>query len=173
MKTLETSRLILRPLAEGDADFFFDVYSRPQVVRYLGSARTVADRAEAERKLAGWMALDHPVHGIWGIESRQGDALVGVLLLKPIPVSEGEIDTHDIEIGWHLHPDAWGNGFATEAGVAVLKHAFASGIERVIAVTNPENAASRRVAERLGMAYVGKSTHYYDATVSLFEITAK
>lgn len=173
MKKIETSRLLLRPLRESDADFFFDLYSRPEVVRYLGSGRTVDDHAEAARKLAIWMAIDHPVHGVWAIEPREGGEIVGVLLLKPIPVSAGEIDTGDIEIGWHLHPDAWGQGFVTEAGVAVLKHAFASGLERVVAVTNPANGASRRVAERLGMVFVGSSTRYYDTTVSLLAIMSK
>lgn len=175
MTTFETSRLTLRPFAESDVDFVFDLYSRWDVMRYIGVVpRVMEDRSQAETRIAASKKLDeHPVHGIWAVESRDTGAPVGVLLLKPIPASEGEVDAEDIEIGWHFHPDAWGNGYATEAGVAVLKHAFASGLERVVAVTNPENTASRRVAERLGMTYLGNSTHYYNTTVALFEITSR
>jgi len=170
--TFETSRLTLRPFTEGDVDFVFDLYSRWDVMRYIGvPPRVMESRAEAVSKIAAWQKWDHPVHGIWAVESRDSGALVGVMLVKPIPVSTGEIDTGDIEIGWHFHPDAWGNGFATEAGVALIKHAFASGLDRLVAVTNPENSASRRVAERLGMTYLGNSAHYYNTTVALFEIT--
>lgn len=165
---------MLRPFGADDVDFIFDLYSRPEVMRFIGTTpRTMVDRAEAEAKLGAWAALDHPVHGVWGIQSRESGHLVGVLLLKVIPASRGEIDTRDVEIGWHLHPDAWGHGYATEAGVAVLKHAFANGSDRVVAVTNPANGASRRVAERLGMTYLGSSDHYYDTVVSLFEVAAR
>lgn len=58
----------------------------------------------------------------------------------------------DIEIGWRLKRSAWGKGYATEAALPVLDHAFqTSGLDRVIADINPHNAASIKVAQKIGM----------------------
>jgi len=74
----------------------------------------------------------------------------------------------DTEIGWHFHPDYWGSGYASEAASAVLAHAWASGLERVVAVTNPENTASQAVCLRIGMRHDGQTDRYYNATCELF-----
>jgi predicted GNAT family acetyltransferase len=62
--------------------------------------------------------------------------------------------------GWHLHPGAWGHGYASESAEAVLAHAFALGLNRVLAVTNKNNAASQAVARRIGMAHIGTTTDF-------------
>jgi GNAT superfamily N-acetyltransferase len=64
--------------------------------------------------------------------------------------------------GWHLHPGAWGHGYASESAEAVLAHAFALGLNRVLAVTNKNNAASQAVARRIGMAHIGTTTDFYN-----------
>ena len=98
----------------------------------------MADRAEAVASIERRRALDHPVHGIWAIETSGDRRLVGNLLLKTIPASGGQAAQpgDDVEIGWHLHPDHWGHGYATEAGAAVLAHAEA------VAATAGEDAAA-------------------------------
>jgi RimJ/RimL family protein N-acetyltransferase len=74
-----------------------------------------------------------------------------------------------VEIGWHLHPDAQGAGYATEAASAVMTDAATSGLQTVIAVTDPLNVASQRVCERLGMKLLGVTEAYYDERNLLFE----
>jgi RimJ/RimL family protein N-acetyltransferase len=57
----------------------------------------------------------------------------------------------DVEVGWVIGRDHWGSGFATEAGREALRQAFATlGMTHVISLIDPENVASRRVAEKLG-----------------------
>jgi RimJ/RimL family protein N-acetyltransferase len=57
----------------------------------------------------------------------------------------------DVEVGWGIDPAAWGRGYATEAGAAAIGHAFdVVGVDRVVSIVHPENAASIRVAEKLG-----------------------
>jgi hypothetical protein len=72
--------------------------------------------------------------------------------------------------GWHLHPGAWGHGYASESAEAVLAHAFALGLNRVLAVTNKNNAASQAVARRIGMAHIGTTTDFYNTECELFSI---
>lgn len=172
MRTITTDRLLLRPWCDGDADFLVDLESRWEVVRYLGAHPTLmGGRAEALESIARRRAVEHPTHGIWAVATRSDERLVGNLLLKPIPLSDGEVahGSDDVEIGWHLHPDAWGNGYATEAAQAVLDDVFARGLKRVVAVTHPENHASQAVCRRLGMTHLGRTARYYDVEAELFE----
>ena len=172
-KAISTERLILRPWEETDVDFVFDLYSRWVVQRFIGTEPTVMDsRTQAVAKLKSFQALDHPVHGIWAVTRKDDGVQVGTLLLKPIPQS-GEEPTEpsgDVEIGWHFHPDHWGNGFASEAAEAVLEHGFASGLERVVAVTNSANTASQSVCRRIGMEHKGTTKKYYNDTCELFVV---
>jgi RimJ/RimL family protein N-acetyltransferase len=174
MRSLATARLQLRPWADDDAAFLLDLQSRWEVVRFLGAHPAVMrTRAEALASIRRRRALDHPVHGIWLIATADGQR-VGNLLLKPAPLSDGEppADPADVEIGWHLHPDHWGHGYATEAAGAVLDDAFGRGLPAVIAVTDPANHASQAVCRRLGMAARGRTARYYDTVTELFERTS-
>ena len=170
---LRTERLTLRGYDAADAPFVLDLYSRAEVQRWLGDGtQRVRTLAAAGEKIERWNELhgSHPVHGVWLVSTHEGEPL-GTLLLKPIPDS-GADTAHDIEIGWHLHPRAWGHGYATEAARGVLEHAFSAGVTRVVAVTHPGNQASQAVCRRLGMRSLGLSRAYYDAECALFEITA-
>ena len=185
---LETERLILRPWEPEDAAFVLDLYSRWEVQRYIGNhPRVMAGIAEARELITKWQTIDHPIHGIWAVqlkaqpESAQPEPaqqrtarpqLAGTLLLKSIPASGSELPLQpsgDTEIGWHFHPDHWGNGYATEAAHVVLHHAFARGLPRVVAVTNPANAASQRVCTRIGLSHRGQTDKYYNALCELYE----
>ena len=173
MTELSTARLLLRPWTPDDADFLYDMDSRWEVRQHIGARPAVmTDRSEALASIERRRALDHPVHGIWAIELLGEGGLVGNLLLKPLPLSSGESSTSPevVEIGWHLHPDHWGNGYASEAAAAVLSHAFAAGLPRVVAVTAPANLASQRVCRRLGMQHLGRTGAYYNVSVELYEM---
>ena len=146
--------------------------------RFIGRwPRVLTERAEAAERAERYARLDHPVHGIWAIEDGRTGRVHGTLLLKAIPPSgrataadleEGPLE--ETEIGWHLHPDAWGHGYASEAATRVLAHAFAHDLDHVVAVTPPDNAASQRVARRIGMSPQGVTGRYYDTICALFRI---
>lgn len=169
MQELVSERLVLRRFEASDVDFVFDLYSRWEVQRFIGRVpQVMADRDEAVERVARYAAFGDDLHGIWLIAGRTG-ARHGTLLLKTLPASAGG-PSLETEIGWHLHPDAWGRGIATEAARRVLAHAFTSGLERVLAVTHPDNVASQAVARRVGMRDEGVTDAYYDTTCMLFRI---
>jgi RimJ/RimL family protein N-acetyltransferase len=172
MRTIVSDRLLLRPWRDDDAEFLLDLESRWDVVRFLGThPATMNTREEALASIARRRAVDNPIHGIWAITVPADNRLVGNLLLKPIPLSAGETSDgpSDVEIGWHLHPDARGRGYATEAAEAVLDDAFSRGLAKVLAVTHPDNHASKAVCRRLDMTHRGRTTKYYDTLNELFE----
>ena len=142
------------------------------VKRYIGGAPAVmANRSQALALIQRRRDLDHPVYGVWAIELASEHVLVGNLLLKPIPLSAHESPSPpvDVEIGWHLHPEHWGHGYASEAGYAGLAQAFDSVLARVLVVTAPGNEASQKVCRRLGMQHLGRSDAYYNAPHEVYQ----
>jgi RimJ/RimL family protein N-acetyltransferase len=116
------------------------------------------DRQEAVESLERYtadLAADSRF-GAWAVVERGRDVPAGSVLLKPLPNGEGEI-----EIGWHLHPDSWGRGIATEAAAAVLAHGFASGLEEIWAVTYLDNDRSIGVCRKIGMRLLGITHRWY------------
>jgi RimJ/RimL family protein N-acetyltransferase len=163
-----TERLVIRGWSLADADTFFDVYRRWEVVRWLGAtpqALTTLDGAEA--RITRWAEanLASEVEGRWAVESRDDGRLLGTVLLVGLPGGDGEL-----EVGWHFHPDAWGHGYATEAASGAVHWAFTHGLDEVYAVVRPDNARSIAVCERLGMEALGRTTRYYDSELELFRI---
>jgi RimJ/RimL family protein N-acetyltransferase len=144
-----TERLVLRPFAEGDLDSLCDLQSRPEVARYLyWSPRT---RSESERSLQEKIACR-------GIEA-EGNILnlavvrsAGGPVIGDLMVRYASAAHQQAEIGYVFHPDAQGQGLATEAMRLVVDRAFAGlGLHRVYGQIDARNTASARVLERLGM----------------------
>lgn len=161
MISLRTERLLLRPFAADDAEAVLAIHQHEGLRRFVPSA-VLDDLAAVPERLARYAQHDgHPVHGMVAIERVDDGEVVGMILLKPIPASEG-VDVDDIEIGWRGHPDHGARGYVTEAARAALHHALASGLRRVVAVTDPDNLASQAVCRRIGMDDRGVTDDYYD-----------
>lgn len=172
MRSLISPRLLLREWEDKDADFILDMYSRPEVFRFLGpNPQPVLDHDGALAKLAGWRDRQDERHAVWAVQDRRSGRLLGTaLLVRLLASGEPMQPAEETEIGWHLHPDAWGHGYATEAARRGLGHAFAAGLERVLAVTHRDNAASQHVARRIGMRHRGTTEAYYSTVCELFSI---
>ncbi|MDQ7992501.1 MAG: GNAT family N-acetyltransferase [Propionicimonas sp.] len=171
LPVLETPRLVLRPWSEDDVAAAFDIYSRWAVMRYLGRSPVAeTDLAQSRERVVRWAGLPGPLHGVWAIVPKGGAVPVGSALMKLLPFSGTGEPSPDTEIGWHLHPDAWGNGYASEAGARLVRHAWDHGLDEVYAVTYPENGPSQAVCRRLGMTHLGQTDRYYDVTSELFRL---
>lgn len=146
----ETERLSMRALTESDAETFYRLNSNPEVMRYT-SEPPVSSIAEAREAIATYPDWDTVGYGRWACV-RKGDAeICGFCGLKYLE----EID--EVDLGFRFFPDYWGKGLATEAGFACLQFGFeVIGLEYVIALVLPENRASIRVLEKVGMTCEGE-----------------
>ena len=143
-----------------------DIYGRPEVTRWLGGSPSVGP----VELVARWAEVSRadPRFGCWALEVRgEPPVVAGTVLLKPLPGGVGEV-----EVGWHLHPDCWGRGYATEAARAVVERAFGAGLPEVYAVVRPGNAASLAVCRRLGMEPLGRMRRWYDVELEAFRLMA-
>ena len=167
---LETERLVLRPWRpddERDGRAAYDLYRRPEVARWLGATpRPDTDVEVSRRRLQRFdeVSADGPSGlGLWAIAL--DDVAIGTALLLRLPDGEG-VPTDDVEIGWHLHPDHWGHGYATEAARALVEHGFTSlNLEEIHAVAWAGNDPSFAVMRRLGMERQCETDRWYGVTL--------
>lgn len=146
---IATSRLLLRPYAEGDLDDLYDIQSRPEVTRYL--YWDVRSRDQVRE------ALEKKIRASALIE--QGDVLTLAVVLPETGIVIGDVmlrwassEHRQGEIGYLFHPRFGGRGYATEAAVVMLRLGFEGlGLHRIIGRLDARNAASARVLGRLGM----------------------
>lgn len=146
---LETERLVLRDWQETDARLFFQSTNTPAVMRWLDG---VMDEAKQQAML-GRIASCSAENGFcfWIVERKHDGTILGFCGLKRAD-APGSTVPGEIEAGWRLREDVWGQGYAKEAAIATLDVAFERfGADRVVALTVPGNTASWGLMERLGM----------------------
>ncbi|GAW51297.1 MULTISPECIES: GNAT family N-acetyltransferase [unclassified Nocardioides] len=168
---LETDRLLIRPWRHEDAARLLDIQSRIEVVKWLGDGEPVLmkDLDEAHRRIDRYAELSAtPPLGFWSVERVADGVVLGTVLLLTLP----HADHGEVEIGWHLHPDSWGHGYASEAARAVLGHGFDAGLPEIIAVSHTDNVASQAVMRRLGMEDRGIVDTWYEGESACFVMTA-
>ncbi|MDP3660449.1 GNAT family N-acetyltransferase [Phenylobacterium sp.] len=147
--SIETDRLVLRPLLPSDGDAFAEMHADAEVMRDYGAPFT---RAESDAKLERYAeAFARLGYGRMAVDSRGGGFVgyVGILPIHERHVSLGA----GVEVGWRLVRSAWGQGYATEAARAVFDDGFRlRGFREIIAFTARDNLRSQAVMVRLGMA---------------------
>lgn len=149
MIPIATERLILRDWTHADIEPWLELNTAP-VMRWLGGVRSreqaiasITDRFMSWQQSRGFT--------FWAVERRYDDKLLGFCGMK-IADDGGSPVEGELEIGWRLREDAWGQGYAREAAAASLNHAFrVLGADGVVALTVQENAPSWGLMRRLGM----------------------
>ena len=157
-RLLETSRLYLRELVPEDAEMILRLDRDPDVMRYMPAvARARVSRVYAQKFVRDQVTYSkgHPGLGIFPTILKTQDTWIGWATLKHLA------DTEEIEIGFRYLPAYWNQGYATEAAAALLKYGFEKmKLPRIVAVVHPDNAASMRVIEKIGLEYVRDDQHY-------------
>jgi RimJ/RimL family protein N-acetyltransferase len=170
MHVLETERLQLRQLDAGDAAFILELLNDPSFLRYIGDrgVRTIED---ATRYILEGPVQSYARHGfgLWLVELKDAAAtpigICGLVKRDALP---------DADIGYAFLPRFRSRGYAYESAAAVMGYATgALGLRRVLAITNPDNAVSIKVLEKLGLKFERLTRLSDDAPeIMLFAIDA-
>lgn len=165
--TLRTQRLTLRPFEGKDAEQLHRILGQEGILRYFPNP----DPPPLERveRLIAHQLMHWDEHGLgwWALECLENPELIGWAGLQFLPESE------ETEVAYLLSRDYWGQGLATDAARVSLQFGFERvGLEVIIALTHPENRASQRVVEKLGMAFVDRS-HYFGMDLYRFVLDAQ
>jgi RimJ/RimL family protein N-acetyltransferase len=168
-QTLTTERLTLRTWRVDDAPAALETYGHPEVARWLSPAMDqVRDLATMRVLLQQWIAEDARLAapaGRWAIERTRDRRVIGGGVLLPLPPGD-----EDLEIGWHLSPDAWGHGYADEAMFALASWGFHHEVDELFAVVRPENTHTAATARQNGMYWVGETTKYFGLNLQVFRL---
>ena len=149
MYVLETERLRLRRFTVDDAEFILDLLNQPSFLRYIG------DKGVRTTKDARRYILDGPVasytkngFGLYLVQLKGSGEEIGMCGL----VNREELD--DVDIGFAFLPQFWGRGYAVESAAEVINTERQSlGLDRVVAITSPDNNASIKVLEKIGLRF--------------------
>ena len=158
-----TQRLLIRDIAEADAELLFDLDSDPEVMRYIGP-RPAADvqsyRDRTRTVYIPWQS--HSWQGVRIVLDRETRDFLGWVFIRNAAASVdakdlGWIRPDEVEVGYRYRRSAWGRGFATEAAKPFIEMALADPeIAAVVACARAGNAGSLRVLEKLGLQRVGE-----------------
>ncbi len=150
----ETERVLVRRFIQDDADYFFQINSHPDVMKYI---RPVKNREECDAFLAENIHLykEDSVVGRFAAIEKQTGSMLGTFSFLYL---SGDADFH---LGYALLPGAWGKGFATELVLAGVPFFFANTKHpEVFAITDTANEASQRVLLRSGFIKKGEKEEY-------------
>jgi RimJ/RimL family protein N-acetyltransferase len=162
---LETERLRLRHFGPADADLLTELDSDPEVMRHITGGLPTPRADYVEIHLPRWFAIyqTQPGLGYFAAELHGSGEFIGWFHLR-----DDRIEPAYVELGYRLRRGAWGRGYATEGGRALVQHGFAT-LERplVSARTLQGNVASQRVMQKCGLRFSGRFEYPQDALAGL------
>ena len=151
MTVIETNRLVLRRLSPDDAEFINELLNQPSFLRYIGD-KEVRNSADAVRYIqTGPLAsYERFGFGLYLVELKETGVPIGICgLLKRDSLP-------DVDIGFAFLPNFWSQGYAFESASAVMTYGRdVLGLRRIVAITSPDNDASIRLLERIGLRFEG------------------
>jgi ribosomal-protein-alanine N-acetyltransferase len=153
--SIETTRLVLRPFSLDDAEPLHQILISQGILQYFPSSDPPdLERVQrlVKRQIEHWR--EHG-YGWWAVEPLQENGLIGWSGLQYLP------ETDEIEIGYLLSKQYWGRGLATESATAGIEFGFTQlGIQEIIGIVHPNNIASQRVLEKIGLKFQEKAEYF-------------
>lgn len=159
---IETERLRLEPFNKSHINGLRAMDSDPEILRYISNGVTKSHDETMEtiqRVQTRWQQYGF---SWWAMCDKQSGEVAGAACLQHLANQDGA----PLEIGWRLRKEFHGKGLATEAAKAIVDFAVERvGVTYLVAVAHPDNLASQRVMQRLGMIYKGIEVHYDEPCV--------
>ena len=148
MLIVRTARLALRTIEPADAPFYLNLVNSPDFITHIGD-RGIRTLETARQTIAsGPVAMQATLgHSIYLVELKDSGVAIGMSGL----IKRDTLD--DVDLGYAFLPPYYGKGYAYEAAQAVVAHARALGMLRLVAITSPGNTASNALLEKLGMRF--------------------
>jgi RimJ/RimL family protein N-acetyltransferase len=151
LKVIETERLVLSRLSSADAEFIFDLLNQPSFIKNIGDkgVRTHEDAVQYIQNgpIASYERFGFGLNRVELKESGVPIGICGLLKRDSLP---------DVDVGFAFLPQFWLQGYAVESAAAVLEHGRqVLGIDRIVAITAPDNHGSIRVLEKIGLKFEG------------------
>ncbi|MEL7834510.1 GNAT family N-acetyltransferase [Fodinibius sp. Rm-B-1B1-1] len=167
MDIIKTKRLIIRPLTPNDTSFILELLNEPAFHKYIGD-KGVRTETDALNYLNNGPIANYTNfgYGLYHVTEKTSGVSVGICGLK----NRAALDIPDL--GYAFLSSSWGHGYATEAGSAVVNYTKQHlNIDRIAAITHPENKGSIRVLEKIGFTFQ-KEVYLddFEGPTSLFEI---
>jgi len=166
---LHTERLLLTPLTLTDLDLALELWTDPEVVKYV--CDVVAEEEVRQEMPDAIKRGGNGGIGIWCVVDRETREKLGSTYLLPMPVDKddtdfslvvmGQMPDAEIEIGFFFKRTAWGRGYATEVCKRLLRFAFEEvSLDEVVASVDEENLVSKKVLEKSGLINRGRTQSY-------------
>lgn len=149
MKVLETDRMILRHFADEDAGFILELLNEPSFIQNIGD-RKIRSRDGAKLYIKNGPLASYAQHGfgLYLVALKETGESIGMCGL----IKRNTLD--DVDIGYAFLPRFWSKGYAVESALAVKNYGRdVIGLKRIVAITDPQNAGSIRVLEKIGMKF--------------------
>lgn len=149
MNILETARLILRQFSLDDDDFILELLNEPSFIQNIGD-RGVQNLEDARSYITRVPIASYERNGfgLYLVELKESSEPIGMCGL----IKRAELE--DVDIGYAFLPKYWSKGYAVESAIAVKEYAReVLGLKRLVAITDPENQASIRVLEKIGLKF--------------------
>ena len=153
MQNIITDRLELRRFTSSDTEPYAKIMTNPEVYRYLGTGKEITYE-NATKIIPRWESVWEKGYGVFAVIEKSSDTLIGHCGIQPLP--DGKI-----ELLYAYDPSAWGKGYATEAGKAVLEYGKKHfDYEEIYAISYPQNKGSISVINKLGFEYTGQGEFF-------------
>ena len=151
MSLLETERLVLRKFHTDDAEFIVGLLNQPSFLRYIGDkeVRNIADAVQYIQTgpLASYERFGFGLYLVELKENGESIGMCGLLKRDSLP---------DVDVGFAFLPSFWSQGYAFESAAAVMNYGReVLGLRRIVAITSPDNNASIRLLEKIGLRFEG------------------
>jgi RimJ/RimL family protein N-acetyltransferase len=169
-QNIKTERLTLSPLTAGDIDSMAEMHADPVVMQHAGGGEPLSKTENwrlCAQLIGHWHIRNYGMYAIYLKDNKNCCGMCGLHYPYDYPGPE---------IGWRLFADCWGNGYAIEAARAVRAHAFHTlHLNYVYHLIEPDNARSRKLAEKLGATLLepGDARYPDDPGKHLIYITEK
>lgn len=162
---LETKRLLLRLQGLDDLDSLWALYCNPNITKFIPDAPRSYEEAKEELE---WFMNGHPKYpelGLWATIHKDSGKFIGRCGLLPWTIE----NQFDIEVAYTIAEDYWGQGLATEAAQGILDYGFETlQLSRLICLIDPDNVASQKVAQKIGMKFERKVDGYEGDNIPFF-----